>query len=186
MNGRRATIASSQLIIVDIQERLIPHIHDRESMTQQAARFIRAAGVAQIPVLLSEQYVKGLGASIEPIRAAALDVGARRIEKLAFSVLGDAAARAMVSETGRRNVYLVGIETHVCVQQTVLDLLDAGYRPIVLADAVGSRRASDREVALSRMQSEGAVITTVESAIYELLQVAGTELFKRMLPIVKD
>ena len=106
-------------------------------------------------------------------------------EGLLNSALRDLSTREDSRNLNRSQILLVGIETHVCVQQTALDLLEMGLLPVVLADAVSSRRPSDREVALARMRDAGAVITTVESAIYEMMVESGTELFKRLLPIVR-
>jgi nicotinamidase-related amidase len=136
-----------------------------------------------LPIVLSEQYREGLGSTLPDILSAAGDVPV--LEKLAFSVWGESPARDRIAALARRQVLLVGIETHVCVQQTVLDLLRSGLTPVVLADAVSSRRALDRDIAFARMQHAGAVVTSVESAIFELTQKAGSELFKRILPIVR-
>lgn len=171
------------LLVVDMQARLMPHIADHERIQQQSLRMIRAARELGLPVMVSEQYREGLGATVAEILSAAGD--APVLEKLAFSVWGDAAARERVESLRRRQILVVGIETHVCVQQTVLDLLRSGFSPVVLADAVSSRRVLDREIAFSRMQHAGAVVTSVESAIFELTREAGTELFKRILPIVR-
>jgi nicotinamidase-related amidase len=111
--------------------------------------------------------------------------GASRLEKLAFSLWQDEPIREHLLSLARPHILLVGIETHVCVQQTAFDLLETQMTPLVLADAVGSRRPLDRDIALERMRSAGIGVTTVESAIFEMLDQAGTELFKRILPIVR-
>lgn len=173
----------AQLLVVDIQERLLPYISDHALVTAQAVRMIRAAREFPLPITISEQYPKGLGPTDPAVLAAAGDAG--HVEKQAFSVCGDAAAKETLVKLARPQVLLIGIEAHVCVQQTALDLLDMQMQPFLLADAVGSRRPSDYEVALERMRAAGVVVTTVESAIFELLHEAGTELFKRVAPIVR-
>jgi len=180
---RRLDLEKAQLLVIDIQEKLLPHIHEHEALVASAVKMIRAAQELGMPITISEQYPAGLGRTPTAITVAAKD--AARVEKMAFSVCGDEASRDPVMQSMRSQVLVVGIETHVCVQQTVLDLLAEQHRPIVLADAVGSRRPVDREVALQRMRAEGALITTVESAIFELVERSDSELFKRILPIVK-
>jgi len=184
--AERLIVARTQLLVVDVQENLLPHVAEHENVLAQCVRMIRAAVVLELPITLSEQYVRGLGATRAEILAAAGEAGRyERIEKLTFSVLRHDALRQRLVALGRPQVLIVGIEAHVCVQQTALDLLELGLQPVVLADAVGSRRPADRAVALERMRSAGVTVTTVEAAIFELLERAGTELFKRMLPIVR-
>jgi nicotinamidase-related amidase len=150
-----------------------------------SAKVIRAAAVLGVPVITTEQYVKGLGPTVPAIREAYADGAFRPLEKLSFSCCGAEAIAEAVRTAARSSVLVVGIEAHVCVQQTVLDLLALGYSPFVCADAIGSRRDFDRDTAIERMRQAGAVITTTESAIFELLGRAGTDQFKRILPIVK-
>lgn len=176
-------ITHAQLLVVDIQARLLPHVGERTRVVLQAVRMIRAAREMELPITVSEQYPQGLGASDPRIVEAASD--AARIEKVAFSVCGEPEARERIVSLLRPQVLLVGIETHVCIQQTAFDLLGEQMRPIVLADAVGSRRVSDHEIALQRMRAAGITVTSVESAIYELMGRSGTELFKRILPLVR-
>lgn len=173
----------AQLLVVDLQERLVPHIDASASVLEQAARMIRAARELELPTTVSEQYPRGLGATHPAIAGALSDP--QRVEKLTFSLCRTPAAMSAIAALGRSQVVLVGVETHVCVQQTALDLIAAGMAVFVLADAVGSRRRHDHDVALARMAAAGATVTTVESAIYELMVEAGTPLFKRILPLVK-
>lgn len=175
--------AAAQLLVVDMQQRLMPHIDRYADVCGAAERMLQAATLLEIPITVTEQYVRGLGATLTSISAAAVD--AARLEKMTFSVFADRACRRHLEELGRPQILLLGIETHVCVQQTALDLVRSGFSPVLLADAAGSRRALDRDVAIERMRSAGVVITTTESAIFEMLHEAGTELFRRVLPIVK-
>jgi isochorismate hydrolase len=183
LHVERLDRSRAQLLIVDIQERLLPQITGHESVVAQAERMIRAAAALELPVTVSEQYPKGLGPTVPVIRAAA--EGAARFEKMTFSFCGDAKCRERIAALSRPQVLLVGIETHVCVLQTALDLLEMHMTPYVLADAVGSRRPVDHSVALDLLRQAGAVVTTVESVIFRLVREAGTELFKRILPIVR-
>lgn len=169
-------------LVVDMQEKLLPAIFEADQRTEAVVRMIAAAEVLQVPCLVTEQYPQGLGATVPAVRQAlgSLQV----IEKMRFSACVDVVVERL-RNLGRAQVIVVGIEAHVCVQQSVLDLLRLGYTPYVCADAVGSRRPMDSAAALERMRQAGAVITTTESVIFELLGEAGTDAFKKILKIVK-
>lgn len=173
------------LLVVDLQERLLPAIRDGDAVVESAVRLMRAARVLGVPMIVTEQYRKGIGRTVAPVCEAVGESAPPPFEKLAFSVCGCAEALAALRAAERCAVLVVGIEAHVCVQQTVLDLLALGYHTFVCADAVGSRRPFDRDTAISRMRQAGAVITTTEAAIFELLGRAGTDAFKQILPIVR-
>ncbi len=173
---------TTALLVVDVQERLLPAIHEGEHVLEAICRMVAAAGVLEVPVVLTEQYPAGLGPTCPRLRECLREV--RAIEKTRFSACVPAVASRLV-ELGRPHVIVVGIEAHVCVQQSVLDLLRMGYLPYLCADAVGSRRPLDRDTAIGRMRRAGAVVTTTESVIFELTHEAGTDLFKRVLKIVK-
>jgi nicotinamidase-related amidase len=163
------------LVVVDVQEGFRPYA-SFAAITESCAKLVRAARVLALPVLVSEQYPKGLGHT-------APEVGLQdepRIEKTVFS-----AARAEGFDLGGRTQAIVcGIETHVCVSQTVHDLLDRGVEVHVPADAVGSRHAIDYERGLARMERAGAVVSTVEAALFELLERAGTPEFKAVQKLI--
>lgn len=161
----------------------MPHIDGAGAVVEQTVRMVRAARELRLPISLSEQNPRALGPTVRPVLEAVGD--APRIEKMYFSVCGSKEARTRLTSLMRPQVLLCGVEAHVCVQQTALDLLDDQMQPMVLADAVGSRRPLDREVALARMRSAGVVVTTVESVIFELLKRCDTEQFRRVLPLVK-
>jgi nicotinamidase-related amidase len=179
----RLDVVHAQLVVVDIQEALIPHVRGHADLIDRTLRMLRAARVVDIPITITEQYRKGLGPTTPAILQAA--DGIEPMHKMTFSVCGDPSAREHLIGNMRPAVLLAGIETHVCVQQTALDLLSLQMRPFILADAVGSRRRPDHEIALQRMQAAGAIVTTVESAILHLAGKAGTDLFRRVLPLVR-
>ncbi len=170
------------LFVVDVQERLMPAIHDQAGCLAAITRMIEGAKVLGVPILATEQYPAGLGPTCAPVRACWGPV--QPIEKTRFSGCVDGLVQRL-AELDRPLVLVVGVETHVCVQQTVLDLLRLGYTPYVCADAVGSRRPLDRDTALERMRQAGTVVTTTESVLFELLGEAGTETFRSILRIVK-
>lgn len=173
---------NAALLVVDFQERLLPAIHDSAAVVEAARRMIEAAAVLGVPAVVTEQYPAGLGRTCETLRTALGD--APVFEKLRFSACVEGVLDHL-SRLDRRRIIVIGIETHVCVQQTVLELLSLECVPHVCADAVGSRRVFDRDTALGRMARAGAMITTTESIIFEMLQQAGTEQFRRILRIVK-
>ncbi len=172
----------SVLLVVDLQEKLLPVIEHHDVIAATSGKLIRGADILAVPVLATEQYPQGLGSTQEAIRE---KLGDRPcIEKTRFSACVDPVLDHL-TELGRPHVVVCGIETHVCVLQTVLDLLRLGYIPCVCVDAVGSRRGQDHRVGLERMRSSGAVLTTLESLLFEWLGQAGTGAFKQVLPLVK-
>jgi nicotinamidase-related amidase len=178
----RLTCENSVLLVVDVQEKLLPAIFEADAVVEAARRMIEAAKVFALPILAAEQYPQGLGRLCGVLQEALGDrtpVGKKRFSACVEGITDS------LRELGRSNVLVVGIETHVCVQQTVLDLLRLGYTPYVCADAVGSRRPLDRDMALARMRQAGAIVTTTESATFELLGEAANATFKKILAIVK-
>jgi nicotinamidase-related amidase len=163
------------LVVVDVQEAFRPYA-SFAGVAQSCAKLVRGARILKLPTLVSEQYPQGLGHTAQEVGLE----DERRIEKSVFS-----AARAEGFDLGGREQAVVcGIETHVCVSQTVHDLLERGVEVHVPADAVGSRHAIDYERGLERMERAGAVVTTVEAALFELLERAGTPEFKAVQGLI--
>jgi nicotinamidase-related amidase len=183
MSDWRLTPQNTALIVVDVQEKLMAAMQRRADMIAGVDKLLRAARALELPTLVTFQYLKGLGPLCAELAEAA--AGLPTFEKLTFSCCGDETFLRAVKELRRPRLILCGMETHVCVQQTTIDLMNAGYFVYVCADAVCSRRDLDRDVALARMRDCGAVITTVESAVFELLREAGTPAFKACLPLFK-
>jgi len=179
--------AASIVVLVDVQERLFPHMHEAEELGRRLSILLQGAAILGVPVLVTQQYTKGLGSTIEPLLRilAAQGVEPAPIEKIAFGCCDEPAFVSRVEEAGRKLVVLAGIEAHVCVLQTVTGLLELGYEPMVVADCVSSRRAGDRDIALRRMEAEGAMLTSSESALFELTRVAGTDTFRAISKLVK-
>lgn len=165
----------SSLLVVDIQERLLPHMHDWQRLLDNAIWLVKVAQRLQIPVLASEQYPKGIGRTHPDL--AALIPSAAIAEKLHFSC---AAARCLDGLAGseRRQVVITGIESHVCVLQTALELRWQGKEVFVVADAVASREPANRELALARMRAHGVEIVAREMVAFEWLGRAGTDEFR--------
>ena len=164
----------------------MPVIHERVEVERNLERLVRGAHVLGVPVLVTEQYVKGLGPTVEPLRVALEETGGYRpIEKDCVSAHGCAAFSTQLAALGRGSVLIAGVETHVCVFQTVRDLLGAGLGVWVAADAVSSRTARNREIALQRLVSEGAKLSSTEMALFELLVASGTDEFRAIAKLVK-
>ncbi len=174
------------LLAVDLQEGFAPHIHGWDDLRSRAVTMIDAARELGIPITATEQNPEKLGATVPDVKAALGEAPVR--SKLAFSCLRVPDVLARVRAAVPVNLLILGIETHVCILQTALDALarpPGEIRPYVLVDAVGSRRPLDRDTALRRLERAGAVLTTVESAIFEALEEAGTPRFRRVLPLVR-
>jgi len=169
------------VVVIDLQQRLLPAIVESDRILRNSLLLIRLADVLGIPVVLTTQYRQGLGDVVPEIaRAAPATVP---LDKVAFGCFGSVEFGARIAELGVRDQLVVGgIESHICVAQTVLGALGKGFTVHVAADAVGSRTALNREVGLQRMEAAGAVISSAEMAIYELLGRSDVAAFKAMLP----
>lgn len=170
-------------LVIDIQGRLFPHMDQNEALLRKCITLIQGLKVLEVPLVITEQYPKGLGATVEDI--AKLVAGDPLVEKLSFSCCDEPAVLQTVPIQNRKTIIICGIEAHVCVLQTVVDFLAAGYLPVVVEDCISSRSPEDKRVAVERMRSEGAILTTCESILFELARVAGTEEFKAISRLVK-
>jgi nicotinamidase-related amidase len=173
------------LVVVDIQERLLPPIHEKERLVRNAQLLLRLAQNYRLPTIATTQYAKGLGATVPEI--ASLLPETKVLDKMTFGCFAHepfaAAVRALPA--GRNTLILCGMETHICVLQTALEALNRGYLVQVAADAVSSRTELNWRLGLDRMRDAGAVITSTETIIYELLHECGTPAFKEMLKHLK-
>lgn len=183
MAAPRLDINSTALLVVDIQEKLLPHMHDPQGLLEQAGKLIDGANILELPVLVTEQYRKGLGVTDAALQPRLTNVKGNH-EKLMFSGLIEPVHRAL-EQVQARSVLVCGIEAHVCVLQTCLDLAKAGFVPFVVTDAVSSRRVKDQEAAIQRMIQAHVVPTTVESALLEMVHEAGSTAFKAILPLIR-
>lgn len=172
------------LVIIDVQEKLCRAMDQKvlERLTGNINVLQEAAAEMGIPVVVTEQYVKGLGETLAPIGEKLAEPA---LEKMTFSCCGDSAFLDKMRGLKRPQVIVVGMETHVCVLQTVLELLDAGYHVHLVRDAVMSRRKDNWFVGLEGARAAGAVITSTEAALFQLLRVAGTDAFKKLSKLVK-
>lgn len=174
------------LVVVDVQEKMLSAITSRppERVVDRIQRLARAALILDIPIFLTEQYPKGLGPTDARIRQALLAIAAP-IVKNTCSCWRDEAFRRALQLSGREHIILVGLEAHVCIQQTAMDLVRMDYSVFVAADACGSRYAEDSDIALARMSQCGVEVSTAESLIFELIERCDHPRFKDVLELVK-
>ena len=170
------------LLVVDVQEKLLPFIANRAVVVWNVRRLIDGAKILGLPVAATEQYPKGLGATTQELAVRLGEIPS----KLTFSCGGCPAIFEHWRDAGRYKILVVGIEAHVCVQQTVIDLLGEGFRVYLAVDAVGSRFEIDYRTALARMDSAGATLTTTEAALFEWCEEAGTLQFKSISALVRE
>jgi nicotinamidase-related amidase len=177
--------AQCVLTVVDIQEKLLPPIFNKEAMVRNSQLLIRLAKILSIPAMVTTQYSKGLGGTVPEIASLLAEV--RAIDKMEFGCFGSDEFRSGLRKLpGNRNTLLLcGMEAHICVTQTALGALNDGYLVHVASDAVGSRSESNWKVGLERMRDAGAVISSTEMMMYELLRCSGTKEFKELLPFIK-
>lgn len=174
---------SAVFVLIDMQQRLADAMPRRDAVVAAAVLLARAAAALDMPVIVTRQYPKGLGDTVPGIAEAT--AGVVPVDKTSFSCPAEPAFQERLADTGRRQVVLAGMETHICVTQTALALHAEGYEVHVVADAVCSRRDADHAVALDRLRAAGVVVTTAESAVYEALGEAGTPAFSEVLAAVK-
>lgn len=172
----------SCLLMIDMQEKLLPVTDGPEGVANNCAILMKAAARMSVPTLISEQYPKGLGYTVPELTN--LTGQNEAVEKLAFSCMGEETYAKRFNDLGRSQAVLAGIETHVCVLQTAFDLIDQGHDVFVVADAVTSRTPLNRQTALDRMKEAGATIMTTEMVVFEWLRVAGTPEFKELSKMV--
>jgi len=174
------------LIVVDIQEKLLPPIFQKEQLLKNSQLLIRLAGILKIPALVTTQYAKGLGNTTPEIASLLPDT--QPIDKQMFSCFGSDAFCSMLKRLpGNRNtVLLCGMESHICVMQTALGALREGYIVHVASDAVSSRTEWNWKIGLERMRAAGAIISSTEMILYELLRSSGSPAFKELLPYLKE
>ena len=176
----------SQLLLIDVQEKLMPVIEDSSWTIARCGLLLEAAREMDIPLLASEQYRKGLGETVAALKE---KIGsAPLLEKMHFSCCEDDAMMAHIEaarQKGRRQCVLAGVESHICVMQTALDLKARSFDVYVAADAVSSRRADDKDAAMKRLRHENISVITSEMAVFEWLGVSGTESFKKISKLVK-
>ena len=176
---------NTQAMIIDVQERLTPYIYDHENIVKKTVTIIKGLQALGIPIMLNEQYKKGLGDSLPELRDVLEGDNAKRFEKVTFSACDNNDTWHHLAQQNRSTVLLIGVEAHVCVLQTALDLLDTGMQPVIIGDAVGSRFPYDKKQAIRRIRRAGGIISTVETILFELCRSSEDPAFKTILNLIK-
>ncbi|MEW6347734.1 MAG: hydrolase [Thermodesulfobacteriota bacterium] len=173
----------SLLVLVDVQEKLASAMHNRDAVINNTVKLVQGLRVLEVPILFSEQNPKGLGPTVPEVRQALGDLDA--VTKLSFSCCGEERFMKELQALNRKQILVAGIECHVCVYQTVADLINMGCEVQVVADAVSSRTPENKAIGLEKCKDAGAAITSTETAIFELLKKAEGDKFKQILKVVK-
>jgi nicotinamidase-related amidase len=203
----RIILEQTSALLIDVQERLFPHMYERETLEHNLPILLKGLRILGVPLLVTQQYTKGLGPTIPSLqetlgwttssaaqkRAASTDPAgtpvptgdAPYIEKISYSCFGEPAFIQAFEALGRKRVLLAGIEAHICVLQTAVDLQQAGYTPVVIENCTSSRRENDKRIAYDRLRAEGILVSTYESILFELTREAGTETFRAISRLVK-
>jgi nicotinamidase-related amidase len=179
----RVPVEQSAVLVIDIQEKLLPHMQQQQLLIENCQKLIKGLIALDVPLILTEQYPKGLGVTVEPLISLLPEY--KPLEKISFSCCGSESFNSALAELKRNYVIIAGIEAHVCVLQTVIDLIGRDYQPVVIEDCISSRKLNDKVIAVQRMSHEGAIVSTCESILFELCRQAGTAKFKSIAKILK-
>lgn len=179
----RISLEDCILVQVDVQERLFPFISNNEELEKNLITLVKGLQLLEVPMIINEQYKKGIGETIPSLRE--LTDTYPHFEKTTFSCCGQEEGLAAIKNSGKKIVILAGIETHVCVLQTALDLLEEGLQPVLVTDCVNSRKQKDKDIAIQRMIQAGVIPTTYESLLFELTLNAKHPSFKEVSKLVK-
>lgn len=169
-------------LLIDIQERFLPVIYDIQGVIDNANRLVQSASIFGIPLLVTEQYPKGLGRTVDDIK---LNNDQQIIEKISFDCFGCDEFANIIGQINRQTLVIFGIEAHVCVLKTTLSALSKGYEVHLIADAISSRTQRNRDIAIERMRQSGAFISSTEMILFQLMDKAGTDEFKSISKLVK-
>jgi nicotinamidase-related amidase len=169
------------VLFIDLQERMMPAVYGNDEVIKSSCILAKGAKLLELPILVTRQYPKGLGDTVPALKEALGEHN--NTDKMAFSCLGE--KYGFREKLVRKNVIVAGVETHICVQQTVLELLESGFTVYIAADCCGSRSERDRDFAFKRMVQAGAVVTTAESLLFEIMRTAGHPMRKEIQSLVK-
>ena len=173
---------NTALLVIDIQERLMPVIHEKEKVIAEVNRLIKGAEILGLPILVTEQYPKGLGKTCKEVE---LPAGIEPVEKICFSCMESDSINTFLNDNEIDNLIICGAETHICVMKTALDAIDDHFTVHVVADAVSSRTPANKQLGLERMKQSGAFIVSVEMILFQLMDEAGNDTFKAISKLIK-
>jgi len=176
-------VEDTVILVIDVQEAFRKFIPDIDELSANIVKLIKAAAILNLPVIITEQYPKGLGRTIEEISSVSMNH--QLFEKDCFSCCGSGEFSKALSKLSKKQVIVSGIEAHVCVNQTVHDLLLGGYQPHIVTDAVSSRFAHNKKIGIKKMIGSGAIPSTLEMCLFEMLVNSGTDSFKSVQKLVK-
>ena len=176
-------IDKTALVIIDVQEKLSRVMHEKEKLFENLQKLVKGVKLLNIPIIITEQNPNGLGPTVSEIAPLLTDI--KPVTKFSFSCCSEEPFLRQLEMLNRKQVLLAGIETHVCVYQTAVDLIEAGYEVHTIVDCVSSRTLENKNLALDKMKSEGANLTSVEIVLFELLKTAANPKFKELSKIVK-
>lgn len=171
-------------LIVDYQEKLVPAMYKKEELVENTVKLLQGLKALEIPCIVTQQYTKGLGMTVGPVREA-LGENFKFYDKKAFSCMDEEEIKAEFEELGKKNVLVCGMEGHICVLQSIIDLKDAGYQPVLVTDCCSSRKEEDKICGIERAKQEGALLTTFEAVLFEMTRKSGTPVFKEISKIIK-
>ncbi len=171
-------------IVIDYQEKLVPVMHEKELLIKNTEKLIKGLNILEIPMIVTQQYTKGIGMTVEELRNA---YGSEFLyhDKISFSCYEEEEIESQIKKYNKKNIILCGIEAHICVLQTLIDCIADNYNVILVEDCISSRRENDKKIAVKRAVKEGAVITTYESILFELTRKAGNDIFKSISRLIK-
>ncbi|MDR0827127.1 MAG: isochorismatase family protein [Desulfovibrio sp.] len=179
----RINAENTAAVAIDFQKRLLPVMHASEDLVRSARILLSGLNALNIPVIVSRQYPKGIGDTISEIKE--VTTNAIPCEKLTFSCCGSETFNAALQKLGKKNILICGVEAHVCVLQTALDLLAAGYNVALVTDCIGSRKTHDRETGIKRAERDGALLVTYEQILFELLGASTAPAFKTISALLR-
>jgi len=171
-------------LIVDFQEKLVPVIHENETLLHNTEVLMKGLQTLEIPMVVTQQYTKGIGMTVGSLQNVLGDAFSY-LDKITFSCYEDEMIMNKIKSYQKKNIIICGIEAHICVLQTVIDCIAAGYQVIVVEDCISSRKENDKRIAMERMIQEGAILTTYESILFELTRKAGSDKFKAISKLIK-
>ena len=180
----RITAENALAIVIDYQEKILPAMSDKENLVKRSEILLKGLKLLEVPMILTTHYAKGLGNNIDTI-VSAMEYEETVYDKNTFSAYETEEVRRKLDESGKKQIIICGIETHICVLQTAIDLKAAGYEPIIVADCVDSRKPVDKEYGLKRAMQEGILLTTTEQILFELTRRAQGSVFKQISALIR-
>ena len=173
-------IKSCCLLIIDLQERLLPHIFNKEKIKHNSNKLIELFVELNIPIIYSEQYPKGLGPTVNCLKKRLTDSNSKIIEKTTFSAFENEELKNYLTHINKKQVIIIGIESHICVLQTTIDLLESGRQVYITEECVGSRKLEDANMGIKRMLQNGASLINFEMIFFELIRDSKNQFFKKL------